>query len=109
MSTILVDGEFGWFDPGPLDPAQIEILSTNHRRLPSGTEARRLQGLQDAWDCPERGTVRRTAASERMKAARASNLIPQPPHSDERRQQTSERMKEVWAKRKEQLAILKTI
>lgn len=100
MSKILIDDVPGWFDPGPIEDTDVEILYVTHQPLPPEAEAARLQGLQDAWDCPQRGPERRKAASERMRLARQSNTIPQPSHSDERRAQTSERMKQVWADRR---------
>lgn len=113
MSEILIDGEFGWLDPGPIEDTDIEVLYLTHQPLNAEAEAARLQGLQDSWDCPERGPARRAAASERMRRLRQSNHITQPSHSDERRAQTSERMKTVWAKRRAAkeaaLGLLKTV
>ena len=100
MPQILIDGEFGWFDPGPIDGTDIELIKTIHSPLTPAIEALRLAGLQESWDCPKRGPARRAAASERMRRRWQSDPIPQPLHSDERRQQTSERMKVVWAARR---------
>lgn len=100
MPEILIDDLHGWFDPGPIEDSDIEIICTVRNALTPAIEALRLKGLQDAWNCPQRGPDRRKAASERLKERWQSNAIPQPSHSDERRAQTAARMREVWAKRK---------
>lgn len=67
MPQILIDDLQGWFNPGPIEDDEIEILYVTHQPLNAEAEALRLKGLQDAWDCPQRGAERRKAASERMK------------------------------------------
>jgi hypothetical protein len=63
--------------------------------MTNSKDDKRIEGLLRAWDDEER----RAAASERMASYHRDGLIPAQVHSDERRAHTSQKMKEVWAKR----------